>query len=87
MRVMVVRGEAEMAGRIMCGYSSSEFSFCPCLGKRREADGGSDEVHAMRHVACDQSGFVEHKMCELDSFLETQNWAMEEVDWGVCYRD
>lgn len=39
----------------------------------------------IEHIACQQSGFVEHKMCEVESFLESQGWAQNEADWGVCY--
>ena len=45
----------------------------------------SDVVRHVDHLACKQSAFVEHGMCEVESFVESQSWAQNEVDWGVCY--
>ena len=45
---------------------------------------GSDKVYAVEDVACQQSGFVEHDMCEVEAFVESQKWAREEVDWHIC---
>ncbi|ORY34332.1 histidine phosphatase superfamily [Naematelia encephala] len=47
----------------------------------------NDKVHAVDHVDCKQSGFFEHKMCELELFVGTQTWSSNEVDWGLCYGD
>lgn len=44
----------------------------------------NDKVRTVDHIACKQSGFVEHSMCEVESFVESQVWAREEVDWGIC---
>ena len=44
----------------------------------------SDVLVPIEDISCQQSGFVEHKMCEVELFLESQAWAREEVDWGVC---
>ena len=55
---------------------------------RKPLDGSelinSDKVYAVDDVACQQSGFVEHGMCEVEAFVESQVWAREEVDWGIC---
>jgi hypothetical protein len=48
------------------------------------ADCNSDKVYAVDDVNCQQSGFVEHGMCEVELFVESQVWAREEVDWAVC---
>ena len=45
----------------------------------------SDVVHGVDHVACKQSAFVEHGMCEMGAFIQSQNWSQHEVDWGMCY--
>ncbi|KAK1926180.1 histidine phosphatase superfamily [Papiliotrema laurentii] len=44
----------------------------------------NDVLVPIEDISCQQSGFVEHKMCEVELFLESQAWAREEVDWGVC---
>lgn len=44
----------------------------------------SDKVYAVDDVNCQQSGFVEHGMCEVELFVESQKWAREDVDWGIC---
>jgi hypothetical protein len=48
-------------------------------------DESSDVVQQVDHVACLQSGFVEHKMCEVESFVDSQSWATGEVDWDICF--
>ncbi|WVQ80361.1 hypothetical protein IAT38_002466 [Cryptococcus sp. DSM 104549] len=45
----------------------------------------NDKVHSIQHIACEQSGLAEHGLCELESFIESQYWATDAVDWGVCY--
>jgi hypothetical protein len=45
----------------------------------------SDVIQPIEHIACQQSGFVEHKMCEVELFLESQEWAQGEANWDVCY--
>ena len=46
----------------------------------------SDVVHPVDHIACEQSDFMEHGLCSVESFVESQDWAQKEVDWEVCYR-
>ncbi|KAK4686161.1 hypothetical protein P7C73_g3973, partial [Tremellales sp. Uapishka_1] len=43
----------------------------------------NDKITPVNHVACKQSGFVEHGMCEVESFVESQA-ASNEADWGDC---
>ena len=47
----------------------------------------SDVLQTVDHTACKQSGFVEHGMCEVELFVESQAWATTDVDWGVCYKE
>ncbi|GFZ50736.1 hypothetical protein JCM24511_08494 [Saitozyma sp. JCM 24511] len=44
----------------------------------------NDKLLHVDHISCKQSGLLEHGMCELELFLETQSWAQNDVDWGVC---
>ena len=45
----------------------------------------SDALDPLDSLECSQSGFFEHGMCEVETFVETQRFAQEEVDWNVCY--
>ncbi|ODN97157.1 hypothetical protein I350_08137 [Cryptococcus amylolentus CBS 6273] len=47
----------------------------------------NDKIQPVIHSACEQSALAEHGLCELDAFIESQYFAREGVDWGVCYAD
>ena len=67
-----------MVASSMCGSWSSEFS-------ADEAD-FSGKVHRVDHLACQQSNFAEHGLCDVESFVESQAYAVSGGDWDErCY--
>lgn len=53
--------------------------------RKKRADSYSDKLLTVDDIDCKQSGFVEHGMCEVESFLASQKWSREQVDWDLCY--
>lgn len=45
----------------------------------------SDKVQTIAHIACEQSTFAEHGLCELDAFVESQQFATTDACWDICY--
>ncbi|WVQ93834.1 hypothetical protein IAU59_000912 [Kwoniella sp. CBS 9459] len=45
----------------------------------------NDKVELVDHIACRYSGLIEHGLCEMESFIESQQFATTDVDWNICY--
>ncbi|WVR03471.1 hypothetical protein IAU60_000462 [Kwoniella sp. DSM 27419] len=45
----------------------------------------NDKVELVDHIDCLYSGLIEHGLCELESFVSSQQFASTDVDWSVCY--
>lgn len=45
----------------------------------------SDKIQTVAHIACEQSAFAEHGLCEVDAFVESQQFATTNASWDICY--
>ncbi|OCF36112.1 hypothetical protein I316_01984 [Kwoniella heveanensis BCC8398] len=45
----------------------------------------NDKVELVDHEACRYSGLIEHGLCEMEAFVDSQRFATTDVDWNICY--
>ncbi|OWZ53870.1 phytase [Cryptococcus neoformans c45] len=45
----------------------------------------NDKIQRVAHIACEQSAFAEHGLCEVDAFVESQQFATTNASWDICY--
>ncbi|WRT63672.1 uncharacterized protein IL334_000595 [Kwoniella shivajii] len=47
----------------------------------------NDKIETASHVSCEFSGLANFGLCELDAFVESQQFSKQDVDWSICYED
>ncbi|WWD05867.1 hypothetical protein V865_003951 [Kwoniella europaea PYCC6329] len=47
----------------------------------------NDEIESGNHPSCEFSGLANFGLCELDSFVDSQQFATQDVDWSICYEE
>ncbi|WWC85773.1 uncharacterized protein L201_000639 [Kwoniella dendrophila CBS 6074] len=69
--------------------NGNEFTDKPDRGKDGKRDYIriliNDKIESGNHPSCEFSGLLDFGLCELDAFVESQQFAKEDVDWSICY--
>ncbi|WWC58080.1 uncharacterized protein I303_100615 [Kwoniella dejecticola CBS 10117] len=47
----------------------------------------NDKIESSSHPSCEFSGLANFGLCELDSFVDSQLFSRELVDWSICYEN
>lgn len=58
--------------------------YLPWKSTEADAEASSNKIHRVDHVDCKQSGLLEHGLCEVELFVSSQSFAIDDVDWGIC---